>query len=102
MGAILGAIVLLCFIVMNPVLLAISLALIVIPFVIAIICHIKGIKIPSFSGSRGRRHSHRRRSKGLFQVMFEGQAQTERRNSSHRGVMSASSSVGARGGKRRR
>ena len=87
MGAILGALVLLCFIVMNPVLLAISLAIIVIAFVIAIVCHIKGIKIPPFPSSRGRRRCYRRRSKGLLRVMFDGQTRTEKRNGSHRGVM---------------
>lgn len=50
--------------------------------------------------SSGKRR--RRKPKGFIASMFEAQARTERKNSSHRGVMSSSSRVGARGGKRRR
>jgi len=48
------------------------------------------------------RTSRRRKPKGFIASMFEAQARTERKNSSHRGVMSSSSRVGARGGRRRR
>ena len=61
------------------------------------------IFVIAFAPSTPRRgRSYRRKSKGFFGSLLAGQARTERRNSSHRGVMCGPGGVGARGGKRRR
>ena len=65
---------------------------------IAVILYV--IACVSVTPVRGR--SYRRKSKGFFGGLLAGQARTERRNSSHRGVMCGPGGVGARGGKRRR
>ena len=42
-----------------------------------------------------------RRSRGFFGSLIKGQSRTERRNSSHRGVMCGPGGRGPRGGRRR-
>ena len=69
-------------------------------FVPVIVVIIFAIAFTPSSPQRGRRR--RRRSKGILATMFAAQARTERKNSSHRGVMCGPGGVGARGGRKRK
>ena len=65
-------------------------SMIFVPVIIVIAIAI--IVAPTTTSSRGRR----RKPKGLFSTLLEGQRRTERKNGSHRGVM-----CGPGGSKRR-
>ena len=75
------------------------LALLTIGIILGICMYKSGVNVPS--GHRRRSGYHRRSSTSILGTVFRAQARTEKRNGSSRGVMSASSRVGARGGRLR-
>lgn len=90
-------------IMVHPIIFGILAALLGVIFIIVVVLSIKGGS--ASHPSRGRRHYYRRssrRSKSFLRVMFDGQKRTQKRNGSHRGVMSGPGGVGPRGGKRRK
>ena len=90
MGFILALGILAFLIMVHPFIFGLLVVMLALPFVVAVILHIKGIEIPSSISqhSRRRRRSYRgRKSKSFLTMMLEGQARTQKRNGSHRGVM---------------
>jgi hypothetical protein len=91
-------------IMVHPTIFFILVAILLLPVIIGIVLSVMGVNIPSLPnlGFHARKGSYRRKSKSFVKMMIDGQSRTEKRNMSHRGVMSASRNVGARGGRRRR